>query len=360
MVHTHQTAVMLELPNELLCEIATNLAPLTLVSKDGGYGALSVDDAASRHAYAKATLDLINLSVVCKRLTSVAQDILYRTVSLLQSAKHQKPGKRYPSSLSRFFRTVLSRPGLAAHVTSLTVWIWKGKAVDQQDAPTVQSPACACEDCKHKLSVAVDKLHLKPDENSKWKSDLSHPTEAMVTGLVLAALSNVNTVALYARPFPDREEIWAGYRDPNLSSCMYDPPAASRSKLQTLIGSHADEVLAISQGLATTNIHTLTLSASLNGLHRARLPSLETLSLDYSGPNPFVTVAKGTFRNVKTLKFLASGEDLIRANKTFSAKANIVLKGLPSVREVHFECTRAVDLCKIPAYVENVVVQSTD
>jgi hypothetical protein len=130
---------------------------------------------------------------------------LLTTLSLLQPHEYQKQGERYLSSLSRFLRTVINRPDLAAHVTVLNVWMWKGKAVGQQAAMTVQSPDCTRGDCKHKLSVAVDRLHLTPHQKEKWSTDLLHPTDAMVIGLILAALSNVHTIALYARPSPIRE-----------------------------------------------------------------------------------------------------------------------------------------------------------
>jgi hypothetical protein len=38
----------------------------------------------------------------------------------------------------------------------------------------------------------------------------------------------------------------------------------------------------------------------------------------------------------------------------------MLLKRLPSVRELHFGCRRAFDLCMIPPYVEKMVIQPLD
>jgi hypothetical protein len=153
--------------------------------------------------------------------------------------------------------------------------------------------------------------------------ELSCLTEAMVCSVLFAALSKLRTVELYAKPLPVEPE---GDRRLSHGRSRFGPIDASNYK---------SDVSRLAQGLATTSITSLTLSTDLNGLHASHLPTLTTLTLDYSGPNQFVTVAKGCFTNVTILKIQSLG-CYSGMRLGVSEKLPILYRGLPNLRVLEF------------------------
>jgi hypothetical protein len=119
------------------------------------------------------------------------------------------------------------------------------------------------------------------------------------------------------------------------------------------------DVRRLTQGLATTKTKDLTLSTELNCMSAARLPSLNTLTLDYAGSNPFVTIQKGCFANVTTLK-IQGFPNVPRSTSNFAWKVNKLCTSLPNLRTLEFESGAAVQEAVIPAHVERVAVRPAD
>lgn len=117
------------------------------------------------------------------------------------------------------------------------------------------------------------------------------------------------------------------------------------------------------------HLKELTLSTFLNGLAtHARLPTLTKLTVDFSSRNQFVSVPKSSFPNVRHLAIRARQVDILPMTATifsdqgecaviFSQKLNILVRNLPSVRTLEFECGTVASHCKIPPHVEKVVLR---
>jgi hypothetical protein len=114
-------------------------------------------------------------------------------------------------------------------------------------------------------------------------------------------------------------------------------------------------VSSLAQGLAITSVTTLTLSANLNGISVARLPAVTTLTLDYSESNPFVTVCKGHFANVITLKIQTEpdGENQSR----YIEKLDTLFRGLPKVTSIEFESPSAATFSTLPQHMQALSFQ---
>ncbi|KAH7091613.1 hypothetical protein FB567DRAFT_617275 [Paraphoma chrysanthemicola] len=312
--NNEKSANLLSLPNELLYQIVSYLVPThESIPQAYGFSAFSSgsyipecvasledsdesdddDDSEiprdsiagpiARNAHADAIGLLLDLAPVGKKLAPVVQEVLYVHVSLPQPRDAPSPDTRYTSSISRFLQTIINRPDLAARVKQVSVWIYKGKAFSHF-APAHPDHPMGTSDPAFRvmLDQAMKNLSLKDADFEAWRQNFPRPTEAMICGLVFAALAKLQTVAIYERPFPTpRNNEYEEHKLRNLYA-----------------RSDEAEIACLSHGLAVTKIHSLALSANLNGLHRAGLPSLTTLQLNYSEPNPFVTVGKGNFINV--------------------------------------------------------------
>jgi hypothetical protein len=262
---------LLKLPNELLLKIAGYLAPTSGLRRDQGYGSRVVtwNTTEARQYHASAVQALICLGLTCGRLLPIAQDILYREVSLPQPFRSQLPGTPTPSFLPCFLRTILQRPDLGAHVRKLAVWIWKGKPLRSKVDP--KETFCACGTCIKALGGLVDTLKLCDREKDAWMTELSWPCEAAVCGLIFAALPKLRSLELHAKP------LSVDYEDDHRL-------AHGRNKFDPINGirRYTSDVLRLTLGPATTKLTSLLLSTNLNGLHAARLPTLTTLTPDYS------------------------------------------------------------------------------
>lgn len=227
---------------------------------------------------------------------------------------------------------------------------------------------CDCDQCMPTFVAALENLRLTPAEKSTWLVDLKHPTEAMICSLVMATLPNIKSVALYPQIYPERKE--RAPCKPNTCPCQYSgahvgtagrPNNCHDESSEKHYRSDRAEIDCLSQGLSVTSIQTLPLSTNLNGLHHAKLPSLTTLSLDYSGPNPFVTVGKGSFTNVTTLKLQTRDvRGGYQERRAYANKTAILYKGFRNLRTVEFESSAAAVLCGIPPQVRTVIIRPAD
>jgi hypothetical protein len=260
---------------------------------------------------------------------------MYQEVVLPQPYRTQLPGKLAPSSLTCFLRTMLKRPELGARVSKLAVWVWKGKLIRSSVDPKKES-FCACGTCMKALSPLVDRLKLSSIPLSPWTRDLSGPTEAAVRALIFTSLPNLKTLELSAKSLPIRKdeasELLARFQKSNLL-----------------------DVSRLAHGLPITSVTTLTLSANLNGISVARLPAVTTLTLDYSESDPFVTVCKGHFANVTTLKIQTEpdGENQSR----YTEKLDTLFRGLPKVTSIEFASPSAATFCTLPQHMQALSFQ---
>ena len=322
---------LLSLPNELLLEIASHLAPTVSIAKDEGFGhgyrqeftTLGRDATSVREEYASELQVLLHLSLTCKALVRIAQDILYRNVSLLgprRGSLSDKPALA-PSPLSYFLRTLLQRPDLAAYVHSLSVWMWKGRPLSPPYDIDMEA-----------MYSLVNSLKITAQEKQAWFCDFDHPLEASFCGLVLAALPRLQSVQLYATPEPESELV--EYWDCEQMHC---------------------QVARLGEWLAVmTQITELTLSTGLNGLRAARLPSLKTLTVDFDGSHQCVMVGRGNLHNVETLK-LQYTYTLDWSEELLCKKLGILLRGLRGLRTIEFPPSACLPQgCEIPDCVETI------
>lgn len=368
---------LLKLPNELLIQITSLLAPNQRVDKNGGFGLdleqrqkFPQETIALFQSHAQNIQDILNLNLTCKRLSDVAQDVLYKDVSLLQVRLSHK--QKTNLALTCFLRTVIKRPDLAARVRHFAVWIWKNRAVrrtnniprqpkasqrDPDHVPERPKPNCVCETCFSKLFLIVNTTHAAFKQMTSWTRDIkATPSEATVCALILACLPNLRNVAIYAHPHPAADP--GQPRREGLGRREYVNDASQPDN---------SDVVRLSYALnMAKRLKELTVSTHLNGLAmHARLPTLTSLTLDFSSSHPFVSVPKTSFRNVTHLAIRARLQDFHLFNElnnlrleypsSFSQKLGILLRNLPSVRTLEFESGMAVSQCKIPRHVEKVV-----
>ena len=311
--NTDSSSNLLNLPRELLLEIAGHIALTTSIAKDEGFGhedqqefpTLDRDATSVREKYASEVQGLLNLSLACKTLVPITQGVLYRNVSLLTPRRvslSDEPVSAPPSSLSCFLRTLLQRPDIATHVRSLSVWIWKERVLSSPEDIDLEA-----------LFSIANSLKITAQEKQDWFCDLDHPLEASACGFIFAALPRLRSVQLYVTPSPDSEVV-------EYCDCEQTHRQVGR----------------LNEGLVVmTQTTELTLSTGLDGLHTAHLPSLKAVTVDFDGSNQFVMVGKRNPVNVKTLKLqytytLDSSEEILCKN------LGILLHGLRGLRTIEF------------------------
>jgi hypothetical protein len=335
-----------QLPIELLLQIAGYFQYTRPIGKNDGFS--TREDATSKEIttaaatcskYHQNLRPLVNLALTCKRLTPVAQEVLFRHVCLPHP--HLATGHRTKPLIS-FLRTLVQRPDLARLVERLAVWLFKDTPIDVPKA--VRS--CACGKCLSSLRAIVERMHpQRGPALSQWMQDLEHPKEAWICALLIASLPKLKALELYANTMPVRK-TQAVRRYP-----QYEP----REKEPTNDDGNVVEIRRLASALALTQVEDLTLSTGLNGLHVAKLPSLKTLIVDFSKTNPFVRVTNGCFVNVTTLKIQCLETD--RPGPGYATKANWLLSSLPNLRTVEFTCSEATALCSIPLNVEKINIR---
>jgi hypothetical protein len=338
---------MIRLPNEKLLQTAGELRTPRRVGKNDGFISWegSTDEQRRTAAfncciYQNDMLNLGNMALTCKRLTPIAQNILYCDVALL--SPRLENGTHITPKVS-FLHTLIKRPDLACLVEHLAVWMWKNLPIDKSKQGTCSSAA---------LIDIVERIY--PTSSSawtQWMRDLQYPNEGSLCALVLASLPKLMTLELYSRSFSSR-------RPGSRGAVVQDLDAPSQST-----GSYAWDNNRLGRALALTHIQELTLSSGLNGLHVAKLPSLKTLTVDYSQANPFVYVPKGFFPNVKTLiiQRLATDSNNNREDPflmIFADKVNTLIRSLPNVHTMELTSIEGAELCHIPTYVEGIIIRS--
>ncbi|KAF2822859.1 hypothetical protein CC86DRAFT_73065 [Ophiobolus disseminans] len=275
------------LQNELLHQIIGYLLPIEEIQKADGYGTSAENtetglepDVRRRQALAARVGILLDLARSCRRLLPVVQEALYISVSLPQLRQSSVKDTRQPWPLANFLRTVIRCPDLAARVRNLAGWLWKGNAADQDRLVDREYHICGCWECLQMLNTAVKNLRLTNSDTASWMESLRRPTEAMVCSLVLAALPNLKSVSLYAKRYPGHD----GTRE------------NAKLPYTTAYRSDAEEMLCLTQGLASTRIKELTFLCHLNGLHTVHdfRASLYWRSI-CSAPVRLLPSAKGAF-----------------------------------------------------------------
>jgi hypothetical protein len=335
-----------QLPAELLLQIAGYLQYARPIGKNDGFS--TCEDTTSKEIMTPAVTcskhhkdlrPLVNLALACKRLTPIAQEVLFRHVCLpqphLATGHHTKP-------LISFLRTLVQRPDLGRLVERLAVWFSKDTPIDVLKA--VRS--CACGKCSSSLRAIIERMHPQSSSAvSQWMQDLEHPKEAWICALLIASLPKLKALELYVNTIPVCK-TQAVRRYP-----QYEP----REEEPTTDEGNVLEIRRLANALALTQVKDLTLSTGLNGLHVASLLSLKTLTADFSKTNPFVRVTKGCFVNVTTLKIQCLDTD--RPGPGYATKANWLLSSLPNLRTVEFTCSEAAALCSIPLSVEKINIR---
>ncbi|KAJ4374883.1 hypothetical protein N0V83_001961 [Neocucurbitaria cava] len=383
---------LLKLPNELLIQITCLLAPNQRVDKNGGFGLdleqrheleeleeldeeeelFPQETIALRQSHAQNTQDILNLGLTCRRLSDVAQNVLYKKVALLQARISDK--QKTNLALTCFLRTIIKRPDLAAYVRHFAVWIWRDRPVrrtaavpsqpkainqrDPDDVPQRPKPICICRTCFSKLILIVNTTHAASEQITSWTRDIkATPSEATVCALILACLPNLRNVAIYARPHPAA------------ASGQPRPEGLAREYVNDASQPDNSDVVRLSYALnMAKHLKELTISTHLNGLAtHARLPTLTSLTVDFSSSHQFVSVPKTSFRNVTHLAIRARLQDFLSTNtlnnprldyaSSFREKFGILLRNLPSIRTLEFESGTAVSQCYIPPHVEKVVLR---
>ena len=308
---------LLTLPNELLIQVAEHLT----ASKCGGI-------------IAGSTQDLTHLALVCKRLVPITNTVLYRSVTLQAPDRHMSRKGPRQCVLPQFLRTILRHPRLGACVEEITLYFVKGKPVHPQ-GPVKKEGMCTCGDCAKMLSITLHSMRLTLDENIAWQKDLSHPTEAMVCGLILASLPNLRSVELHSEKLRKIDHLHG-----------------SNARIQA-----RSDVDRLGHGLIGTKVQTISLSDALNGLRLSRLPNLTRLIVDFTGSNRYIW-ADRTLANITALTIKGPVKDMDEA--IFEIELDMLLQYLPNLRSLEFESRLIAKLRRIPRHVDTVIFRPAD
>jgi bacterioferritin-associated ferredoxin len=175
--------MLAQLPNGLLLQIAGHLSETQRIDKKHGFSIRNDITPQDRDFYAavvecnkyyKSLKPLVSLALTCKRLTPVAQEILFRDVSLPQT--HPAWRGRISPVVS-FLRTLVQRPDLARYVERLAVSFLKDNPID---LPKQTTSTCTCGKCSSSLRAIVERMHQFPSSAATgWMCDLKDPKEAL-------------------------------------------------------------------------------------------------------------------------------------------------------------------------------------
>ncbi|EAT77673.1 hypothetical protein HBI56_195380 [Parastagonospora nodorum] len=127
-----QKSSLLELPDELLLQIAGYLRPTQRLSSADGFPDIPPRELSPGLFEPKAERiglglrGFLSLTLTCKRLAPVAGEVLYCDVSLPQLPSESSP---HCSRLISFLRTIIKHPEMASRVSHLAVWVQKGRVL---------------------------------------------------------------------------------------------------------------------------------------------------------------------------------------------------------------------------------------
>lgn len=338
---------LLELPDELLLQVALYLRPTQRLSNADGFSN-QLPKRTDPHSflpllvspYDLTSQSLVNLALTCKRLAPVAQEVMYQDVSLPQP-RAQDDAK--PSRAVSLLRTMIKRPDLASRVEHFAVWVWRGKPINASN-----EGMCACSDCIDILLKTVECIQKSPIAQREWTEHLKTPTEAMVSSLVFASLPKLKSVELYLKE---------SYKD--LGGAQYGWREHCLAEMNAL------DVRRLSDGLATTGFEALTLSTELYGMYVGSLPRVKTLTLEVPDDKRSRVASSDTyFPNVTTLKIRRPLDTPWIGNFQLRlALRNEISKTISTftkVRTLKLGHDIPGGTCLIPPYVEKIIVRQAE
>ena len=147
-------ASLLDLPNELLLQVAGHLSTNHVDKVHGGYG-LSRHGTVFRPLYYNPDTNLRHLCLAARRLRPIACEVLYRYPKL--SGATQPSSTNRPAPLVDLLRTLIDRPDLARFVQSISLVVYttfSGHTCKKQLG--MQRLKCACH-CGYDDLVIVSK-----------------------------------------------------------------------------------------------------------------------------------------------------------------------------------------------------------
>jgi len=138
-----QRTSLLDLPNELLLQIAGYLETDSVLSPNDGWNVAEdgqpldwiPDTKVSRYDHFEKLRPLWSLALTSNRLAAIAQPSLFRSVSLPQSSHPSQWSVSFISPVLGFLRTILEKPELCSRVASISLWVWKSKHISLAIGP---------------------------------------------------------------------------------------------------------------------------------------------------------------------------------------------------------------------------------
>lgn len=271
MSHTSNVAVvpgLVRLPTELHLQIMSHLTT--------GNSSTPRD----KHSnYLQEHQELAELALVNKHFATIAQESLYKTISMPQHcASESENGTR----LLFFLRTMIDRPDLASHVETVTICAEKGKIVTEGVGDFIASS-----NHRQILHELIERITALPAKRHECIQALENPSEALLCALIFAALPSLKSIRLGAVT-----ESAAPY-----TSLMERKLFKKQTfELVMLDGRR------LVQGLETTNVTSLTLPDGLITYPKAKLlPTVKTLTLEYDVTDLMRARTLNAFPNVEIL-----------------------------------------------------------
>ncbi|KAH5085471.1 hypothetical protein HBH95_017140 [Parastagonospora nodorum] len=332
-----QKSSLLELPDELLLQIAGYLRPTQRLSSADGFPDIPPRELSPGLFEPKAERiglglwGFLSLTLTCKRLAPVAGEVLYCDVSLPQLPSESSP---HCSRLISFLRTIIKHPEMASRVSHLAVWVQKGRVLR---APN--GGLCKCATCFQGLCDIVDqRLPMRGYVKSRFGKDFQCPTEAMVATVILAALPRLQSVELYFKaPKPVNTLV---------SRTMIEQQLASKS---------SRDMARLYLGLAASRVEKLKLSSDITFTCQRPLADIKALALEWTGRGTFPLSDVEHYPNVHT--FRVDVPDHPMYQRQLGESLDYLLKPLPKLRTLELTSPEGGS---IPPCVKKLVIRIGD
>jgi hypothetical protein len=292
---------ILRLPNELLDRIASFLVPSTDPKVMEGMGvciapkphvlpAVISAKCPAAEGFQRELSNLRNVALVCRHFRLIVERILYEHICLPQPAMGSAFGLyQYPAStLPYFVRTMFDRPGLAARIDSLKVWIRDRRLVTNAAALGLHSDNPYYEvfkaSCMH-----LGKLQMSFAELNAWSKELYDYQEFGLHAILISLLPNLKSLDLcwpYHHP-----KVWTWTSPGNTERPVSETPNYSCMELvlgkSSLTSIHIGSYFFPIQTFPVASLTTLTLDFLWFGGREAwddsklvpLLPNVHTLSV---------------------------------------------------------------------------------
>jgi len=354
---------LLDLPDEIFLQIASYLEPDVRTGKDDGYGSptwlpLHLKDpptatlfqsaAETRQKHRESTQPLVNLALTCKRLAPIAQEFLFKNVSLPRQLQDREHDGFYASPMLHFLRTILEQPDLVKNVCSLAIWLWKGvpiRPLQYLSESSDHEPGSLAAKMADIVYTLPDGSQRSGAGHERWIQSLSCPSELMVASLILASSPQLRAVEIYAKAAPSSNNVYG-----NLGWFL-------RREEET-------GIRRLSQGLGMTSVQSLTLSTNLDWLC-INISSLTHLTLDYNGRHPFANFLKGDIAPITDLTILWECNDNVdplgRSQRENGKQLRYLCRRLKSLHTLRFNSSAyLLTRGRAPHTMERIVFQPAD